>query len=174
MFKKILVGGMILVSLFVGTSICNLAESEWINYNNYVEDVVIDYASQDMEETYLNVFETDNALHVQVFENEEVEEMQVKTLDKPVQEIIVKHENFNIYSIDVTTVNCNDYYKAHTYNTAIELSKSLFVSESKCQEMLEQGNKYQNHYTEKAMVEYKSDYLHTTTTITLHGYVGTF
>ena len=174
MFKKILVGGMVLVSLFVGTTTCNMLENEWINYNEYVENVAIDHALQDMENIHISVFNGNEETHIQIFENEEIEEMQVKTLDKPVQEIIVKHEDFNIYSIEVSTKNCNEYYKANTYSTAIELAKPLFVSESKCQEMLEQGNKYHDHYTDKAMVEYNSDYMHTTTTITLHDYVGTF
>ena len=173
MFKKIVVCGMALVSLFNSTIVCNELENEWMNYNNYIEDVVIDHV-QDMEETYIDTYYTNNEMHVLVYEEKQVDSLQVKTDNVCVQEIVLKDNDYSIYSVEVKTTSCNDYYKANTYSTAIELAQPLFVSESKCQEMLEQWNKYQDHMTEKTMVEYKTDNLKTSTSVTLLDYVQTF
>lgn len=174
MFKKIVVCGMVAISLFMNVTLVNVNEMNEKNYYDYI-NYVIDYI-QDTGKVTLNGYYSDNELHIFVTEDymEENDSVHVIKEIDCYQEIIIKNDSYKIYAIEVKTERQHDFYKANTYRVAIDLAQPLFISESKCQEMLTQGNKYNNYYTEKTYVEYKTDYTKTITSITLHEYVQTF
>ena len=174
MMKKIAVCGLVAISLFMNVTHINTNEAIEKSYCDYI-NYVIDYI-QDTGKVTLNGYYSNNELHIFVTEDY-MEENNNISLIKEIecyQEIIIKDDNFNIYAIEVKTERQHDFYKANTYRTAIDLAQPLFISKSKCQEMLSQGNKYQDFMTEKTHVEYKSDYTKTITSVTLLSHQQTF